>query len=392
MDRTRAVALIAIAVGGLVGCTSHKQARVEAHQRWYETRASVLLSVGEDQFRVGDLDGAGNSAKEALALSPKMTSAHMLLARVAIEQGRYVQAQQILLAVAGQEPSNAQIPYLMGVVKERRREYGHALRFYDKARALSAHNAAYVLASAEVLAALDRADEGLALIEGKLPELDPTAGLHQVAGELAMLAGKPGKAAEHYTQARMLAPDNLDIQVSLAKADFFAGRYRAATIILDRLIAEEKDYADRPWMLTMLGDSHLALGHSREAKACFVRATELEPADARHWVKLAKAAVICQDLPRAVLSAGRALHLEPTDAQASVLLGYALLSQGLAAPANDVLASAVRAHPRDPMLRCLLGRSYAAMGDKQQAERCYQATLEIDPDDVIARHLLADRR
>ena len=390
MKRINATALVVVAAVGLVGCTSHKQAKLEANQRWSDTRAGVQLALGEDQFEIGDLDSARSSAAEALSLSPNMTSAMLLMARVAIEKSRYVEADQLLESAYEQEPKRAEVSYLMGVVQERRGNHDKALTLYERARALSPGEAAYVLASAEVLVAMERPVEGLELLESKLPTMNPVASIYSTAGELAMLAGKPGRAVAHYTQARFLAPGNLEIQANLAKAYFFSGQYDPSATIMKRL-SQEKDYADSPWLGTMLGESYLMLGQPKQAKACFARMTVLEPRQQRHWVNLAKAALECRDLPRAVLSAQQALRLVPADPEASSVLGYALLVQGEPEAAKKVLAGAIRAHPDRSMLRCLLGRSHSALGEADQATQCYLAALRMDPDSVLAKQLLAGR-
>src|SRR5690349_7289567 len=108
-----------IALAGAVGCNpsapNASQAKVEAYQRWNLTRASMLVGVGEEQFKTGDLDNARNSGREALALSPELTAAQILLARVCIEKGNYIEAQNTLDAAAAHEPKNAKIMYLKAV-------------------------------------------------------------------------------------------------------------------------------------------------------------------------------------------------------------------------------------------------------------------------------------
>ncbi|NQU76566.1 MAG: tetratricopeptide repeat protein [Planctomycetes bacterium] len=389
MKHIRGLVLVAIVIVGLTGCTPHKQAKVEAYQRWHDTRAKMLVSVGEEQFRSGELKAASESAGEALSLSPKMALALVLTARVAIEQGKYLQAERYLKTAAELNPKSGKIVYLMAVVAERRGRLADALRLYEKARALEGDNPAYVLASAEVMVAMGQGEHALALIEGKLTCMEASVGMYMAAGELAALAGNSARAWEHYSQAQLLAPeDDLQVLECMAKAGFFAGRYDDAAGILERL-SGEKAYDQQPWVLAMLGESQLAAGRPKQAKASFFRLTELAPAEPRNWVNLAKAALLCGDLPRAILSAEEALRLEPEAPEASILLGYALLGQGMPGPANAVLARSAQAHKDHAMLQCLLGRSYGALGKTAEANRCYRMTLEIEPGNLVAKQLLA---
>ena len=59
----------------------------------------------------------------------------------------------------------------------------------------------------------------------------------------------------------------------------------------------------------MLGDCWLALNRPAEARDAYYRAAELSPLVTGAWLKLAKAALALGDLPRAILSARKALSL-----------------------------------------------------------------------------------
>lgn len=384
------IALASVGLALLAGCggVSEKQAKVQAYERWYEARARVLVGVGEERFKTGDLDAARTNAQEALALAPNMPEAQLLMARVSIEKGSYDEAEQWLQKAATRFPQSGQIAYLLGVVHEKRGQLDAALAAYEKARALEPNNGAHVLAAAEVLVSLDRPEEALALVEAKLTSTEHTLAMYRAAGELAMLVQQPGRAAEHFALAGYLAPDDLSLQESRAKALYFAGRYEDAVGVLGDLRGQG-DYDRRAWLHTMLGDCALAMRQPRDARASFERAAELEPAVARHWVNLAKAALAADDVHRTVLAAGEALRLDPQQADASLLLGYALLAQGQAGKANQVLRQAVQFAPDQAALQCLLGRSYGAIGDGASAEACYRAALALEPEHPVAMALLA---
>jgi Flp pilus assembly protein TadD len=75
-------------------------------------------------------------------------------------------------------------------------------------------------------------------------------------------------------------------------------------------------------------------------------------------------------------------------ADAAMVLGWALLKEGRRGEAVAALIHAVSEHPESVMLRCLLGRAYAAGGNTAQAARCFNAALQLDPDSAVARSLL----
>jgi len=380
--------LTGVLLTGLTGCTSHKEAKIEAHKRWQGTRARMLLGVGEEQFKVGDLSNARNCAKESLSLVPDLSAAQILLARIAIEKGDYAKADRHLTAADSSLTDGPQITYLKAVVKERQGKLAEALQLYEKARALEPNNPAPVLASAEVLVALNRPEEALELVESKATSVDESLCMYRAAGELAMLTGKPDRAVEHFRQVRYLAPEDPAIQENLAKAYFFNRQY-GNSIALLKTLRTRPEYEGYAWLNSMLGSAYLATDAPREAKACFDRAVALDPGNPRHWTDQATAALHCRDLPRAALSATQALHLDPGAVEARIILGYALLAQGRNTQANQLLTRAVEKHPEQATLQCLLGRSYAALGDKKKADACYEATLKLEPDNTLALQLLA---
>jgi tetratricopeptide (TPR) repeat protein len=358
---------------GLAGCMAHQGTpRAEAQRRWAETRGRVLNGVAEEQFNAGDL------------LEPRL-----LMARVAIEQGKFVDADEHLKQAASKDPNQPRIVYLQAIVEERREHYPEALKLYERAGELDSKNQAYLLATVEVMVRLDRAEEALALLESKLPTMDPTAGLYSAAGKVATLVEKHDKAAMYYSRAHALWPDNNEIQSQLAKAYYFSGQHAQAVRELEELVARTKDETPT-WVLSMLGQSYLADQQASKAKEIFTQLTSKEPRVASHWVGLAKAALAAGDATRAMASARAAIALDPAQAEASVVLGYVLLKQGQNQKANSMLVGAARLHPDNPTLLCLLGRSYDALKQHEQALKCYKAAAAIQPGNRFAQMLATD--
>ncbi|NLF29946.1 MAG: tetratricopeptide repeat protein [Planctomycetes bacterium] len=389
MRRSVSVTIVVATALAMVGCAApHEQAKEQSQARWNNTRSNVLVQGGEGQFAAGDLDGAATSAREALALSPDLVCARMLMARVHIEKGSYTAAMDELARVEALDAADDRVPYLQAVVHERRGRYDDALALYEKARTLAPGNGAYVLAAAEVLVALGRADDALVLVESNLSALDDAGGAALLAGDLAMVVGRADKAVEYYRAARALEPTDPGLLEKLAKARFFAGDHKHAARLLAEL-AVLAPYDKSPWVHTMLGDALLATGQIRQARDAYYTVTQLDADEPRAWVNLATADLACRDFARAALAARRAMELDPSSAEATVLHGYALLAQGKADQAEQVLLQASSDHPADPMLQCLLGRSYSAMGRLDEAQDRYRATLALDPDNRIAQEMMS---
>lgn len=389
---TKTIAITAVAVTALLGgcATSVPEAKKEAEVRWADARAQVVCDVARQHVKTGQLNEAGLKAAEALALDPTLTDARVVLGKVYIEKGRYAHAVAELSRAVEDQPQSTEINYLLGVALEKDGQLTEALDRYKLAYALDTRAAAPILAAAETMVALGRLDEAAGYLQDHAADLRNEPGLAELAGRVAMMQERYDRAAVFFQDAVDLAPRNRLYLESLARALFHSGLHERALEPLGKLAElAEKDQTDPPaWVLTLTGDCLMAVGRTHEARDAYRDATRVKPDAPGVWVNLAKAALALKDPTRAVLSARQALYLSPRDPDAQMLLGYALLAAGELAEAVSVLTPAVRQHPRNAMLLCVLGRVHAARGSDDQARRYYRQALEVEPQNVLARRLL----
>ena len=377
-------------LGWLAGCTTPtvSEAKQQAHERWYRTRANIVYGVAMEHFKVGQLDRAQAKAMEALALDDTYPEARLLLGKIHIEQERFQLAIAELTQLRETFPQSAEVHYLLGVAQEKAGLLDDALVSYRRCQALDGSNMPAVIAAAEVLVGQGQIREAQLYVESYVSVADGEVGVFELAGRLAMMQNDYAKAAERYQQACDLDTANLAYLESLAKTQFFAGRYEEAAENLKMLLASA-DCTPGTWVYTMLGDCDMAMDRPRQAQDAYYKATEASPESAGAWVNLAKPALLLKDWARAILAARRALALDPTMLDATLLLGYALLLDGQADGSLSVLAEAGKQHPDSAELQCLLGRAHAAAGNAAEAMRCYAAALRITPDHPVAKELLA---
>ena len=106
------------------------------------------------------------------------------------------------------------------------------------------------------------------------------------------------------------------------------------------------------------------------------------------WI-LSKAALAMGDMAETIRAAKRALSLGAEGVELTALVGYAMLRMAGADETVAFLAGAAERYPRDPTIRCMLGRAYQARGSDDMAVACYRRALEANPDNELARSLLA---
>ena len=171
-SRTRPHSIAAAVATGVLtlllaaGCqsTAHKTDKAQATKKWNAARASVLLSLAREQYQSGNFDKCRATLDDALKMVPESPAAHILSAKVSIEQGKLEMAERELKVARGYAPNDAEAHYLSGVVYQRWQKPQTAYEFYKAASEKSPAELAYLLAQAEMLVAMDKAPDALALL------------------------------------------------------------------------------------------------------------------------------------------------------------------------------------------------------------------------------------
>lgn len=391
MRYLRIVLLLSLGVAASFGCDTaakKKASKEQVTQQWQDARAGVQYAMARQQFDAGALPQARKSVDKALEISPNHLSALILSARVYIEQGQMDGAVATLGHASTLAPANAEVSYLQGVVAQRWQEPQTALTFYHEAAGKAPTELAYVLAEAEMLVTLDRADEALTFLQSKVVYFENSAAIRDAVGQLLMQQNRYAQAMDYLRRAAVLAPEDMPIREHLSLALFYGGEYRDAAASLERLLKQDQ-YQDRADLYTALGESYMQIGRARDARGSFDRATQLEPASASLWVRLGKAAVQLDDLRRADISLRKALSLEPTLAEAHLLTGYVRLRQQRLAEALEAFNQASMLDRTDTVSLCMIGYVLEKMGRPTQALTYYSQALRLKPQDDLATRLMA---
>jgi len=384
--------LLTTLLAALAGCNlpAGPKAKEQAYQRWHHTRAQILHGVALEHFKSGQLVKAESQISEALALDPTFSGGRLLLGKIYIEKGQFTLAIRALTVVHKDRPESAEVLYLLGVAQEKQGLLEEALISYRRSQALDDSSLAAARAAVEVLATQGHTRQAQLYVESYLSASCTDPAMYELAGRLCMMQKDYANAANYYQQAGDLEGKNRCYTESLARAQFHAGQYRQALETLEGLRSQAGTSVPA-WVSTMLGDCYLVLGRTHPARQAYQQATETHPSDVGCWVNLAKAALADSDPLRAILAARQALQLEPTNRDATMLLGYALLRNGQARQSLKVLQPALAGSHDNAELYCLIGRAHAAVGKPDKAMHCYATALQIEPDHVLAKELLASK-
>jgi predicted TPR repeat methyltransferase len=138
-----------------------------------------------------------------------------------------------------------------------------------------------------------------------------------------------------------------------------------------------------------LGNVLFEMEHFTEAARAYERSAELAPDDPGVYNNLG---VVRRAQGRGDAAADayrKAIEIDPRHADAYHNMGNLLTAQGRIKEAVTYLCTSITLRPPQPETRRLLALAYANLGQLDQAADVYRKWLEEEPDDPIARHMLA---
>jgi Flp pilus assembly protein TadD len=395
MRINRVLVLSLFSLAFIAGCASNdKKAHGDeqkdmAKKQWAGARANVLGSLAKEQYENGNFDKCRQTITDALKMDPENVALRVLSAKLAIEQGNLELADKELVQARRLDPKSAEADYLSGVVCQRWQRTQEAYDYYRSASGKQSGELAYLMAQAEMLVAMGRADEALDLLQAKVVYFEYSATIRDAVGQLLMQKGKFAQAVDVLRQASILASDDDTVREHLALAHFQNKQYRDAADVLVRLVHDDK-YLKRADLYLALGECQMQLNKPREARDSFDTASQLSPNQAPAWVGLGKAAIGVNDLRRAEMALKRSLAIEPASSEGNLLLGYVRLRQGKFDEALAAFRKSNALDTGDTVSLCMVGYVLEKMGRNDEALRCYAQALKLKPNDDFATRLMAE--
>ena len=381
-------ALLATLITGCAQQPKHVTPTEAGQHQWNAARASVLASLGRDQYQNGSLDRARESMNEAIKLDPQNSVIRVLSARIAVEQGQFELAEKELRLARQFDPKNADADFLSGVVYQRWQKPELAYEFYTHASEKAPAEISYLMAKAEMLVAMDRAPEAVKMLRDKVVYFEHSAAIRDAVGQL--LAGQQEfkEAVQMLREASVLTPEDLTIKEHLGLALFYSKEFEEASVILAKLVKEER-FASRAGLHATIGECLCEMGHFREAREAFEIATKLDPGTAGLWLGLGKAALEYGDFRRAELALRKATAIDPTSPEAQLMTGYLRLRQDRLPEALAAFEKSGGAATTDTLSLCMTGYVLEKLGRAGEAIQCYGKALKRDPNDELATKLMA---
>jgi Tfp pilus assembly protein PilF len=381
-----AALVVALTAGG---CQNGKgKDKKEATARWNRARAGVMLSLGADQFKAGNLDQSRTTVDAALKFDPQNPAIRVLSAKIYIEQGQLEAAERELVVARKAAPNLGESYYLSGVIYQRWQKPQTAYEFYTAASDKAPAELSFVIARTEMLVELGRSNEALSLLQEKVQYFENSPAIRDAYGQLLAQAGRYGEAVDMFRQATILADDDMAIKERFALALYYDKQYVECADVLSKLLDKE-EFKNRADLLAALGQSQLQIGKPRDARRSFESATQQDPSATKTWLGLARAAMECNDYKRCELALRKAHSLEPASSEPHLLLGYLRLRQNRHNDALTAFQKSNSLEPKDTVSLCMIGYVYEKTGKQDMAMQYYGKALAIKPNDQLASRLMA---
>ena len=304
--------------------------------------ASLMYEQAEALHDAGKDDEALDRLTAALLAKPDLTDARVLRGVVLGVLGRDKEALADLRQVAATQPERPGVHRAMGIIHARASRFGPAVNQFEKELARNPSDAEtltdlglFYLQTGQIEQAADRLQRAATAKEAP-------ARAHRYYAEILFKQGRHEEGLEEQRKAMALAPRDVDLIVSHARA--LAG-----------------------------------YGHADEAPAVLRAALDRGVTSPLLYVELARQEREALDYDAAVAWLQKAIALDGSLAAAHVDLGKVYLYQGRREEARAAFEHAAAAAPTDPYAPFYLAT--ILMEDKKydEAEPLLRRSIELDP-------------
>ena len=222
--------------------------------------------------------------------------------------GNISEAERLYRSVLCAQPHHGEANHNLGVLLMQKGILEQSFPFFKAALQADPLVGKYWLSQAKALAAVDRTQETLALVQQGRQR-----GLSGLAVDDLLAQGQP----------------IADAQAHAAAAQHHqAGRLAKAVSLYRQALSREPDNAD---ICDNLGHALVSLGELDQAIAAFYAALEIAPDNAEFWFNLGHALTICSEPDKAIAAFRQAVALRPNFADAHFRLGSLLSEDGAVA-------------------------------------------------------------
>ncbi|HWC61543.1 MAG TPA: tetratricopeptide repeat protein [Verrucomicrobiae bacterium] len=359
----------------------------------------AMLVMGGLNISRGDPASAVNILTQLIKQQPRRGEAYMLLGNAYFVQKNLDQALQAYSTAARLLPSNPQVPFLVGVVWEQKRDYVHARSGFEKALEISPafSQALEELVDLDIMegkytAAIDRvnkaSDEKLGtsrqLILAKIyfARAEGTAQNESKAGSPVKLTSPAVQDDVKLAETSLLkaideAPTQSGAYLLLSQLYVEAGKEQAALDRLNALASKTNSYA----AYMQIGVIYDAMKDYPKACDAYEKAIAANPNFGPALNNLSyDYAEKLNNLDKALPLAEKARDLAPRDPSSADTLGWIVYKKGDYARARGLLEESAAKDPNNLEIQFHVGMVRYMMGDEEPARVALQQVVASTKD------------
>jgi tetratricopeptide (TPR) repeat protein len=349
--------------------------------------AAVREHLGRAYLAKNDPTNARQALLAALKIEPVAEQPRVLLAGIAIHEGKSADALEFLDNHGGTVPVTPRMRYLRVVAFMILNRYEDARGELDTLLRDNPKSSDLLLLKGILAVATKRYKEAESTFASvPLSPSDPRA----VAGlaDAYVSEQRSDKALKLLEAALRRTPGSVAIRRAYAKTALIAGRYDNAIAQFERLVAAQPKSAS---LLSDLGEAYRAKGEFQKAVDEFEQASRISPKDPAIRLLLSFALYQSGRIPEAMAKYREVLTLDPQNATAMNNLAYALAEKGgreNLAEAVQLAQKAVKIRPATDF-RDTLGWIYFKQGVPDSAMQIFESVAREQPKNPSYQHHLA---
>ena len=355
---------VVLAITGCAGHGEYTQARVNAAaDRMSQLKSGTEWQMAQQQFLAGELDKSLKTVDRSIALNDQVAKSHLLRGRILFEKGRLEEARKSFLNAETLDPTFVDAQYYLGIVHERFNDPEEALARYQNAMRLDPTNPQYVVAASEMLVNLGRVDDAERMLLQHQSGFQYNAAIRQSLGHIAMMRGDAPKAVTLFSEAQLLAPDDLTIVEDLLRAQLNNGEFVDAEYNVNKLLQNEQ-YNERRDLKLIHARCLLNIDRPVEARSILVELTNTAQGaqDFETWIDLGQTCIILDDRVRLKGVASRLVATAPDRYEGHLFRAMYFKMDGNLPSALDAADAAVARSPVDANPLMLKGMILQELG------------------------------
>jgi len=193
------------------------------------------------------------------------------------------------------------------------------------------------------------------------------------------------RAGQCYKKILKKHPDDYDALHMLGVLNYQLGKYDKAIVLLEKTIRQNTTAE----ALTNLGTVFIAKGNLNKARDIFIQALKFKPGLALIHYNLGNTYKSLEDFNQAIISYKNALEIDPQYYDVLHNLAIVYKSTNMLDEAKQAGQKAVSINPYNAEAQFNLAGVLQRLGEQKAAINAYKITIELDPDNLTALHLLS---